>query len=203
MPCLCAVRSSPVVCTNRGILATSVKKRQILKLRCGHIAIRARSMSNDSGAGARWSRSHTLRNSLFVKSFATLESVAVSSSFVPTVTATIDTAAQTAASFPVLSNAALPVADTARVRKGGTTGATGNEHTAGARLTSPAPRLKKPLWIRLQIRHSLPASSPRHPSPRCSWLHGGRFSPNPDESSAISVDGSGVFSILLLNLGEI
>jgi hypothetical protein len=159
-------------------------------------------MSNDFGAGARWSRSHPLRNSLSVKSFATLESVAASSSFVPTVIATIDTAARTAGNSPVLSNAAPLAADTARVRKAGTTGVTGSESTAGARLTSPAPRLKKPLWIRLQIRHSLPASSPRHPSPRRSRRHGGRFSPNPDESSVISVDGSGVFSILLLNPGE-
>lgn len=159
-------------------------------------------MSNDSGAGARWSQSHPLRNSLFVKSFATLESVAASSSFVPTVIATIGTAARTAASFPALNSAALPAADTARVRKGAMTGVTGSESTAGARLSEPAPRLKKPLWIRLQIRHSLPALSPRHPSPRRSRRHGGPFFPHPDESSAISVDGSGVFSILLLNPGE-
>lgn len=159
-------------------------------------------MSNDPGAGVRWSRSHPPRNSLFVKSFVTLLSVAVSSSFVPTVIAIIVIAARIVGSFPVLSNAAPLAADTARVRKGETTGGTGNETTAGARPTSPAPRLKKPLWIILPIRHSLPASSPRHPSPRRSWRHGGRFSPHSDESSAISVDGSGVFSILLLNLGE-
>ena len=91
----------------------------------------------------------------------------------------IDTLRATVAKFAAERIAPL-AADTARVMKGGTINGTDNEHTAGARLTSPAPRLKKPLWIILPIRHSLPPSSPRPPSPGRARRASGRFSPNSD-----------------------
>src|SRR5215471_18867674 len=107
-----------------------------------------------------------------------------------------------AESLPILRTAALRDADTARVQKDKPTGGTCSGSIACAKLTSHAPRLKKPLWINLVIVLSLRPLSPRHPSPRLARRNGGRFSPNLERSSAISVDGSGVSSILLLNLGE-